>query len=182
MPDLTPVDYDPPFQPSLVPVDHDPFNVSAAPKAGAAVQPVNIPQGMANMRGGVMNAIGGVTGLNDAARALRGEMTPEEAQTFALGSLPMLLGGQKLRRQERSRAKPRQPSQGASKPFTARHTTLTSSIYRRSARARARRVTGMDCILRRIPRRLKRTRKNSLTRSTAQQVASLSIAGMLLSN
>jgi hypothetical protein len=37
--------------------------------------------------------VGQATGVSDAAKALQGQMTPEEAQTFALGAAPMLLGG-----------------------------------------------------------------------------------------
>lgn len=60
----------------------------AAPKVGQQVPQMaapNLPQ--------VASGVGELTGVNDAVKALRGQMTPEEAQTFALGAVPMLVGG-----------------------------------------------------------------------------------------
>jgi hypothetical protein len=54
------------------------------PKAGQTVQPVTPGADIAAMPGRAAQAFGDVTGISDAARALRGEMTPEEAQEFAL--------------------------------------------------------------------------------------------------
>jgi hypothetical protein len=71
----------------------DPINgltyPSQMPKPGMTLPPVST----APQPGQVMQGIGDLTGVNDAVKALRGQMTPEEAQTFALGAVPMLFGG-----------------------------------------------------------------------------------------
>ena len=92
MPDLVPVDYDP-FNPTVLPVEHDPFADQPIPKAGQTVQPPNIMGGINSLRNNIASGAANVTGLADAAKALRGEQTPDEAQMFALGALPALIGG-----------------------------------------------------------------------------------------
>lgn len=92
MPDLVPVDYDP-FNPVVLPVEHDPFADQPLPKAGQTIQPQNIMGGISSLRSNIASGVANVTGLADAAKALRGEQTPDEAQMFALGALPALIGG-----------------------------------------------------------------------------------------
>jgi GNAT superfamily N-acetyltransferase len=119
--DLIPVDHDPYNDPptNLIPVDHNPFTDRDAaawkaaidpatgrpniliqrspegvvPKSGQTVQPVNTASDVAAMPGKVAGTVGDMLGVTDAMRALRGEMTPEEAQTFAMGAATMVLGG-----------------------------------------------------------------------------------------
>jgi hypothetical protein len=85
----------PPIEPApydLVPVDHVPqFADGPIPKAGKTIQPVAVGRDIAAMPGKVADTVGDLTGVTDAARALRGEMTPEEAQMFALGALPAMV-------------------------------------------------------------------------------------------
>jgi hypothetical protein len=78
----------------LVPVDHQPqFADAPVPKAGQTVQQPNVMGDISAMPGKVASAVGDVTGVTEAVKAARGQMTPEEAQMFALGALPMLAGG-----------------------------------------------------------------------------------------
>jgi hypothetical protein len=65
-------------------------------KPGRAVQPVDVGGGIANVREEFGRAAAEMTGVADAVRAIRGEMTPEEAQTFALGAVPALVPGGKV--------------------------------------------------------------------------------------
>ena len=83
-----PADYD------LIPVDHTPqFADAPVPKAGQTVPQPNVMGDISSMPGKVASAVGDVTGVSDAYKAATGQMTPEEAQMFALGALPMLAGG-----------------------------------------------------------------------------------------
>lgn len=75
----------------LVPVDHDPFAVGPVAKPGQTIAPPTVGQDIASMPGKVANVAGDVTGVNDAISALRGQMTPDEAQNFALMSAAGLL-------------------------------------------------------------------------------------------
>ena len=78
--DLTPVNYTPQFADAPI------------PKQGQSIQPVNVGQDI-GPQGSMASAVGSLTGISDAAKAWRGEFTPEEAQMFALGALPALAGG-----------------------------------------------------------------------------------------
>lgn len=91
MPDLIPVDHDPFNDPpsNLVPVDHDPFAPVA--KAGQTVQKSDVLGQQRNIQQAVTSAISNGLGITDAYRAATGQMTPDEAQTFALGALPLAL-------------------------------------------------------------------------------------------
>lgn len=114
MPDLIPVDHDPFNDPptNLIPVDHDPWeNVPRDPgtnrplitiprtaegvvaKPGQAVQNPDVAGDIAAMPNKAAATVGDMLGVNDAMRAIRGELTPEEAQTFAMGAATMMLGG-----------------------------------------------------------------------------------------
>ena len=87
MPELIPVDHDPFNDPptNLIPVDHDPFaSLGAQPKEGQTVAPQNVQTDIASLPPKVAGTVGDMLGLTDAAKALRGEMTPEEAEKFAL--------------------------------------------------------------------------------------------------
>jgi hypothetical protein len=90
MPDLIPVDHDPFFDPptNLIPVSHDPFADGPTAKAGQTIQPQNIRSDLAAARqrlpGIAASVAGDVTGVSDAMRAWRGEMTEDEARDFAL--------------------------------------------------------------------------------------------------
>lgn len=78
--------------PQLVPVDYDPFGDAPQPKAGQTItQPTDQRTAQKQIASTILSAAADTLGVTDAARALRGEMTPEEAQTFALGALPMLV-------------------------------------------------------------------------------------------
>jgi hypothetical protein len=78
----------------LVPVDHTPqFSDAPIPKAGQTIQQPNVMGDITSMPGKVASAVGDVTGVSDAYKAATGQMTPDEAQMFALGALPMLAGG-----------------------------------------------------------------------------------------
>jgi hypothetical protein len=78
----------------LVPVDHTPqFSDAPIPKAGQTIQQPNVMGDITSMPGKVASAVGDVTGVTDAYKAATGQMTPDEAQMFALGALPMLAGG-----------------------------------------------------------------------------------------
>ena len=63
------------------------------PKAGQTVQQPNVMQDISSMPGKVAGAAADVTGVSDAYKAATGQMTPEEAQMFALGALPALAAG-----------------------------------------------------------------------------------------
>jgi hypothetical protein len=108
--DLIPVDHDPYNDPpsNLIPVDHDPWqNVSRDPSTGRPVVTITRPQaeGVVAKPGQTVQApqgpdvnqaastVGDMLGMTDAMRAIRGELTPEEAQTFAMGAATMMLGG-----------------------------------------------------------------------------------------
>ena len=160
MPELIPVDHDPFNDPptNLIPVDHDPFaSLGAQPKEGQTVAPQNVQTDIASLPPKVAGTVGDMLGLTDAAKALRGEMTPEEAEKFALYAATGLVTPEM--RAARAAMKPRRrrlhrkrhkPLPKASAPITVHLTTSTSSTSRRSAPAKVRRFMGMDCILRRI--------------------------------
>jgi hypothetical protein len=65
-------------------------------KPGQTVQPVDVGGNIAKVREEFGRAAAEMTGVADAVRAVRGEMTPEEAQTFALGAIPALVPGGKV--------------------------------------------------------------------------------------
>jgi hypothetical protein len=65
-------------------------------KPGQTVQPVDVGGNIARVREEFGRAAAEMTGVADAVRAGRGEMTPEEAQTFALGAIPALVPGGKV--------------------------------------------------------------------------------------
>jgi hypothetical protein len=78
----------------LIPVDHTPqFADAPSPKAGQTIQQPNVMGDITSMPGKVAQTVGDVTGVSDAYKAATGQMTPDEAQMFALGALPMLAGG-----------------------------------------------------------------------------------------
>lgn len=90
MPDLIPTDSDP-FSANLVPVNYNPFGDGPTPKPGQTIAPQNIQADIGTLPQEVAGDVSGALGITDAMKALRGQMTPEEAQTFALGALPMLI-------------------------------------------------------------------------------------------
>jgi hypothetical protein len=63
------------------------------PKQGQQANEPDVAHDVKSMPGTAAGLIGGATGITDALRAARGEMTPEEQFDFAIGSIPMLLGG-----------------------------------------------------------------------------------------
>jgi hypothetical protein len=65
-------------------------------KPGQTVQPVDVGGNIARVREEFGRAAAEMTGVADAVRVVRGEMTPEEAQTFALGAIPALVPGGKV--------------------------------------------------------------------------------------
>jgi hypothetical protein len=65
-------------------------------KPGQTVQPVDVGGNIAKVREEFGRAAAEMTGVADAVRAARGEMTTEEAQTFALGAIPALVPGGKV--------------------------------------------------------------------------------------
>jgi hypothetical protein len=79
---------------NFTPVDYEPdFGDSPAPKAGQTVPAQNIRGEMRNAQQGVTGELSDFLGIGDSLRSLRGEMTPDEAQMFALGAVPALIGG-----------------------------------------------------------------------------------------
>jgi hypothetical protein len=57
----------------------------------ALASPSPLMTEMKSAPGKIASGVGNVLGVNDAAKALRGEMTTDEAKDFALGAAPMLL-------------------------------------------------------------------------------------------
>lgn len=74
--------------------------IQALAKPGQTIPQQNIMAGMTALPGQVASGVGNMLGINDAVRALRGEMTPDEAQMFALGAAPMLVGGPEAKIEE----------------------------------------------------------------------------------
>lgn len=77
-----------------IPVDYQPdFGDAPVAKAGQQIAPQNVLGEQRAAQQGVTSALTSATGIPDAMKALRGEMTPDEAQMFALGALPGLIPG-----------------------------------------------------------------------------------------
>jgi hypothetical protein len=91
--DLVPVDQQPDFVSQIPAPQMASLGDAPVPKTGQTVQPVNVGQDLAAMPGKVAGAVGDVTGVSDAYKAATGQMTPEEAQMFALGAIPALAAG-----------------------------------------------------------------------------------------
>ena len=73
-----------------------PINMPPEYGPSGGIQPLYQPPdvgGIRQMQQNVTGGIGKFLGIPDAIAALRGQMTPEEAQMFALGALPGLLPG-----------------------------------------------------------------------------------------
>jgi hypothetical protein len=75
-----------------MPVNYTPqFADAPTPKSGQTIPQQNIPAEMAQAPSTIAGGVGSALGINDAVSALRGNMTPEEAQMFALGAVPALM-------------------------------------------------------------------------------------------
>lgn len=73
--------------------DFDLSNYDVVAKQGKQVVPPDVLGNQKSAQQNFLAVLAQALGLTDAARAFRGEMTPGEAETFALGSVPALLGG-----------------------------------------------------------------------------------------